>query len=130
MRREDWPERLVAFIDARQAIPFAWSHNDCATFAGDWVLEATGVDPIPDFRKPYGEISANRALRRLGGLGQAVSARLQEKPASFAMRGDIGLVEIEGRASLVIVDGDTIVGPGPNGVERLHRSLLVRAWEV
>lgn len=129
-RREDWPERLVAYIDARAAEPFAWSVNDCATFAGDWVLEATGVDPIADFRNPYSEVSAGRALRRLGGIAKATSSRLPEKPPAFAMRGDLGLVEIEGRESLVIVDGDTVVGPGPNGVERLHRSLLVRAWEV
>lgn len=130
MRREDWPERLVAYIDARAAEPFAWGHNDCVTFAADWVVEATGVDPIPDYRKPYGEVSANRALRKLGGIADATSARLTEKPPSFAMRGDIGLIEIEGRASLVIVDGDTVVGPGPNGIERVHRSLLVKAWEV
>jgi hypothetical protein len=54
---------------------------------------------------------------RAGRAGAAVDAVLP-RPAAHAHRGDIGLVVIEGRESLVVIEGDLVVGPGLAGLVR------------
>ena len=45
-------------------------------------------------------------------------------------RCDVGLVEIDGRESLVVIEGDTVVGPGEAGLVRLPRAALKAAWSL
>ena len=49
-RREDWPERLLAFARSRERQPFVWGTNDCALFAADAALAMTGHDFAAPFR--------------------------------------------------------------------------------
>ena len=78
-RHPDWPERLAAFLEARRDRPFAWGTHDCVLMAADWVLEATGTDPIEGWRGRWSSASqAARMLEQAGGVPGAVTARLGE----------------------------------------------------
>lgn len=126
------PEALVALIEARSRSPFEWGPNDCVTFAAHAVRVQTGRNPLVGlgrhrWRSAHG---AARALARFGGLEAAVDSVLPRIAPAMAHRGDVGLVELDGRASLVIFEGPTVVGPGPTGLERLPRGVVRVAWSA
>lgn len=118
-RPADWVQRLHAYVDSRRALPFAWGSNDCATFAAGWVHALTGRDLLGELQIHYTDargaavlIGDNGGL--LGLATRALGAPLQA-PA-LAQRGDVLLVEIEGRESLTVLTGATVVGPDSAGL--------------
>ena len=111
--------------------PFAWGSNDCVSFACDAAQALTGED----YRARLGvrwrsARSAATALEARGGLKAATDQVLRRVARAKAHRGDIGLVIIEGRQSLVVIEGELVVGPGAEGLVRLPRAVLQRAWRV
>lgn len=132
MRHEDWATRLAAFIAQRYRMPFQWAANDCATFAADWIEQATGERR---FSPPYTDaMSAARLVESEGGMAAAASHLLglgdpMEHPRG-ARRGDIALVNVGGRETLAVVDVDGAFGPGPDGLMHAPRTAFVAAWAV
>jgi hypothetical protein len=126
-RLPDWPERLIALLNARAHAPFAWGRQDCASFAADAVQAMTGVDPIADLRG-YTARDAIALLRT--PIEQLVAARFPSVPAGLARRGDIGVVEINGRPSVVVIEGEHAVGAGERGLVRAPRTALVSTFAV
>lgn len=60
---------LLEHLHRAAAEPFARPHADCCSFAADWVLARTGVDPAADLRGAYAdERGALRLIRRWGGF--------------------------------------------------------------
>lgn len=129
-RLTDWPTRLIAFIDERAAAPFAWGPNDCCTYAADGVLAITGEDPMPELRGAY--IDAAGALRLIAekSLRDRLAEKFEAIPIGQARRGDVVIVEQEGREVVMIVEGATLVGPGANGAVRLPRKATRAAFKV
>lgn len=125
-----WEDRLFEFVDARLHMPFAWGTNDCIGFAVDWIELCTGERV---FEAEHDDAAgAAAALAKRGGIVQAITDVLGEplpKPRG-AQRGDIGLVEIEGRQSAVVVIGADAVGPGENGLHSVPIDALTMAWRV
>lgn len=132
MRTKGWETRLLDFIASRRAEPFAWGTNDCATFAADAALAQTGVDPMAEWRGYATEFGAGRVLVDAGAetLADLVQRVLPECPVGMAQRGDIALVNDGNMAALMVVEGDTLVGPDVDGLKRVPRSLAARAWRV
>ncbi len=122
-------DALIALLDARMRAPFAWGRraNDCVSFAGAAVRAQTGVDVLADLPSWTTAIGAARALKHVGGLETAVSARLVSVPLALAARGDVALVDAR---TLMIIEGHTLVGPGPSGLVRRPRADMVRAWSA
>jgi hypothetical protein len=122
---------LHRFIAERTAMPFEWGHdkNDCVSFAGAAIAAQTGANPIGE-RKWTSEDEASAALNEAESLGEAVTGLLTEIEPAFAQRGDVGAIEHGNNLILVIVEGDTLVGPGPRGLRRLPRRMMVKAWSV
>lgn len=123
---------LVLLIEARMRAPLAWGKraHDCVSFAGAAALAQTGEDflkGLPDWTTARG---AARVLKGLGGLEAAVDGVLPTVPLALAQRGDIGLVEIDGVASLMVIEGETLVGPGVDGLVRRPRGDLRKAWSL
>lgn len=128
---------LARFLDARMRTPFAWGDraNDCVSYA-DLAAQAQGY---ASFVRALGvnwttARGAARVLRRLGGLEAAVDGALRAVPPARAMRGDVGLVAglpggLAG-ASLVVIEGQTVSGPGPAGRIILPRAALLKAWSL
>lgn len=130
MRRQDWPEALAAFIAERQGKPFAWGSNDCAHFAADWIKACTGeAVSLPSFTSAA---SAMRALEQLGGMHAAVSAALGDPLAvpALAQRGDVALLEVDGRDFLGVIESEYVAAPGPEGLRMLPRTAITAAWKV
>ena len=90
-RRDNWPNLLAQFIEARREQPFAWGSNDCCTFGADWVETCTGVDYALAWRGRYSSgLGAVRVLDEAGGVEALVDALgLQRVAPQLAGRGDI-----------------------------------------
>lgn len=130
-RFTDWPERLGAYVYAREQRPFAWgkSSHDCCSFANGAVIAMTGADLMADI-PDYADEAAARSLLA-GGLAELIDARLGRlKSKGLAQRGDLALAELRGVQTVCIVEGERIVGPGARGLERLPRKLVIAAWAV
>lgn len=132
-RFHDWPERLHAYVDARRGESFTWGTFDCALFACDWILEATGEDVIADLRGSWSdERSALRTLADLGGLQTIASVRLGAPiSAALAQRGDIVLHTLTGRDALGVCVGAHFAGPAIEGglvLVPMERAFM--AWRV
>ena len=48
----------------------------------------------------------------------------------MARRGDLGLVLGAHGPLLVLIEGDAVAGPGPDGLQRFPRTALEAAWDI
>jgi hypothetical protein len=125
-------EALQGFLASHMRTPFAWGGHDCVTHAAGAILAQTGVDKLAVYRGRWSTArEAVALLDTLGGMEAAVSSVLTPIAAGMAQRGDVaGWLDPEGRLQLAIVEGDTLVGPGLEGQERLPRAAMVCAWSA
>lgn len=135
-RREDWPMRLARFLEAASKRPFSWGQTDCALFAADWVLMATGEDPAVAFRGKYDSRSgAALALRQYGaGTLEATATKMLGEPMSSplcAQRGDICSITTDEGPALGICGGEFVAVMTPDqGWGRRPLSDISKAWRV
>lgn len=131
-RRPDWQARFAALCAERQDAPFVWGTHDCCLWAADAVQAITGLDFAAQHRGQYRDAeSAARLLHRLGGVGAIASAALGAPvPVAFAAVGDVLLVLQEGRNALAVCNGDSALGPGPQGLAVLGMDAALAAWKV
>jgi hypothetical protein len=118
-RASNWPTLLAEFIEERRAMPFAWGKNDCATFAADWVLKASGCDLAAPFRGRYHTpLGAMRMLKPAGGvIGIAGgNGQLREIEPQRAGRGDILARMTPTGPALGICLGNVAAFVGPVGL--------------
>lgn len=132
-RHQDWPTRLNACIQAARARPFVWGEHDCCLFAADCVLAMTGEDLAAPWRGTYHtEWGAARVLTEQGGLHAIIIRALGYPLASpaLARRGDLVIVETEGRLALAVVSGAHAHAPGPRGLADVPMDRWLQAWRV
>ena len=123
-------DALHAFLTAWSS-PFDWTlHGCCIGFCAAAVKAQTGVDHLEGIAPFKTQRGAVRALRTRGGYFEAVSSRLTEIAPAFAKRGDVALVTGIGSAALMIFEGETLVGSGPDGLARLPRERAIAAWSA
>lgn len=128
-RIENWPTLLADFIDSRRELPFVWGERDCCLFAADAVQVITGTDFAADYRGQYGDArSAHQIIEAAGGVPALVP--FDEVEPGFAQRGDVVLLEQDGRDCLGIHLGHLIAGQGPDGLTFLSPSAARRAWRT
>jgi hypothetical protein len=129
MRRQDWAEAMSAYIDTVRDTPFAWGLHDCSTFAAGAVRAMTDrvveMPSVPSARA-YADLLHERGS--LLGLTRGVLG--EDKPVSFANRGDVVLLDLEDRPFLGICIGIEAVCPGPDGVIAVPMSCAIAAWAV
>ncbi len=127
MRNHD---AMLAAIAGRAAMPFDWRRNDCARFAAAMVSAQTGKTPLKGLR--WGTAAgATRVINRLGGMEAAVSARLTPIAPALARRGDVaGVPDEQLGLRLMIVEGETLIGPGERGLKRAPRAAMTHAWSA
>jgi hypothetical protein len=123
-------DAVTAFLAERSRMPFDWKRNDCVRFARGAVEAQTGRA----LRLParWGTAAgAARALARLGGIETAVDGLLPRIAPAMAQRGDIaGVQDGAFGLRLMIVEGDLLAGPGPNGIRRVPRREMIAAWSA
>lgn len=128
-RYPDWPERLSDFIESRRHQKFKWGTQDCSMFACDSVLAITGTDIAIEQRGTYYTASgALRIIKDAGGLRNLV--KLPEKHPGLAQRGDLVLVDQDGRELLGICLGDTYASAGADGLVFRPMAEAIIAWVV
>ena len=118
---------LDAYIDAVLAEPWVWGKSDCCFFGGDWILAATGRDPLGPYRGIYDSaLAAARFVAQGSGLVATVGAEMAR--CGFARtdapeHGDIAVIDMvadsehtAARASVVIRSGPWWIGRALDGV--------------
>lgn len=127
-------DALAPFLEGRRSTPFAYDPTglDCARFAAEAVEAQTGANPLDRLGHAWRtRTGALRVLRTLGGMAAAVDRVLERIEPGHARRGDIGGVPSEGgELLLVVVEGATLVGLAPSGLQRLPRSAMTCAWSA
>lgn len=123
---------LVAAIEARSAKPFRWRRGrDCVGFSAACVEAQTGRDPLADLLSWRTRREALAVAEAQGGLESALDARFARVAPALAQRGDIaGLPDPLFGVRLMIIEGETLVGPGSKGLDRVHRSEMTVAWSA
>jgi hypothetical protein len=123
---------LIACIEARSRRGFRWRRGrDCVSFAGACIEAQTGADLLADLPRWRTGREARAIAKAQGGLEVAVDNRLRRIAPALAQRGDIaGLPDRLLGVRLMVVEGETLVGPGARGLERLPRSAMTQAWSI
>ena len=136
-RKEDWPERLAAFVESRRQTPFAWGQQDCCMFACDAVQEITGTDIAAEFRGKYTSLlTAARILKPLEGVEGAMERAaelfgMEEcKTPAFAQRGFVVHYDTPQGPALGVCLGHVHAFAGPKGITFLPFKTIRRAWRV
>lgn len=129
MRAEDWPEALADYVDAHRSVPFEWGVNDCATFAAGAVHAITGTRlqlPIATSAQAYAHL-----VRDHGSLAKMTDDVMgaQIVPA-YARRGDIVLIEMDGRECLAVCLGAVAAAPAADGLRIAPMGAATAAWAV
>jgi hypothetical protein len=129
-RRNDWPERLSAFVESRRFSPFDWGKNDCALFAADGVLAMTDVDLAADLRTYSDEAGAVALISKAGGMS-GFARTLAQRVTGLARRGDIVLAVIAGRETFgLCMGGGLYAAPGADGVVFRPFADVIKVFEV
>ena len=134
-RREDWPCRLAAALEAARDKPFQWGSHDCGLFAADCVLAMTDVDPAASYRGQYTDEAGARATMLAlasGGLRAAWTRALGPamNNVRMARRGDVALVEIGGVEATGVVAGSRVACLSEVGLAMVPAHRIVTAWRV
>ena len=123
---------LHAFIDSRQAMPYAWGReaNDCVGFVVGAIEAQTGIVVAPRVTWAT-HVGALRVIKRFGSIEAAFDAHFERVAPALAKRGDIaGVPDAEFGIHPMIVEGDMLVGPGDRGNRRVPRRAMTIAWSA
>lgn len=137
-RREDWPERLRAFVEAAARTPFAYGSHDCLLFAAGAIEAMTGTDLAAAVRGTYRDAEgAAAALAAFAGAGvleaaEKVAAEHGLAPIAWplAQRGDAVLVGTPLGPALGICLGAHAAVAAAGGLATVPMSRAARAWRV
>lgn len=131
-RHEGWEQRLSEYIASKVGVPFAWGSHDCCTFAAGALLALTGENPMFSHGEYTDAAGAAIVLRDAGGIERIPEAHgLSLLPSvSFAMRGDIVSIKIDGRTSLGVCCGNISLFAGPVGLASKNTADCLNAWRV
>lgn len=128
-RLSDWRPRLVAYVEAVRARPFAYGSHDCALFAAGAVLAMTGVDLAADFRGRYTSLKQGLKLARGRHLA-VLKLSFEAIPPAFAGVGDIALIGEVGFPAMGIFDGEMILVLREEGLGLMPRAAATQAYRV
>lgn len=126
------PAALIAFLESREDWRFGYERapmtHDCARAMSDGIKAQTGRSPLDRFASEWTtRRGALRVIRRHGGLAAAVDTVMTRVDLPSAQRGDAGMTR---DGALVLIEGDTLVGPADIGWQRLPREELAIAWSA
>ena len=138
MRFENWERRLNATVRKYERLPLKWGEHDCVLFAAECVHALTQKDPGLGYRRTYSDAAgALRLISEHGGLESLVETALasvgivaERIAPTFMQRGDVCLVETEGRPALGVCLGSVIAGKSEDGLERRPLSAATVAWAI
>lgn len=135
-KRDDWHQRLNAWVVKSAAMPFVWGQHDCGLNAATCVqlqIEE-GIDFAADFRGKYTSLKGGlKLLRKAGYSDHAAWAAsvLPEISHAEAQIGDIVAVDFgDAGLTLMVVAGHRIIGPMPDRAGSLPLTRACRGFAV
>lgn len=131
-RREDWRDRLKAYLRACARDPFAYGTLDCALFAAGAVEAMTGFDGARGFRGYTTSAGAARKLRAKGYAGpdDAFAAALPEIAPQDARAGDVVAVGAASGLAMGVVQGEAVYVMREAGMGLVPLTDAIRAFRV
>lgn len=132
MRLPDWRQRLIDYVVATAAEPFAPGKHDCALAAANAVKAMTGRDFARGFRGYRTMAEGQRKLRAKGFADHIALAaeHFEEVAPSLAQVGDIAVVQGDDGLALGIVQGELIYVTARNGRALVPLTSAIRAFRV
>ena len=138
IRREDWPERLTAYIKETRREAFAWGTRDCLSWVNGAIERMTDSTVFDALLGAYNdEESARELVIQQGGWIQGIDAIMvgARIEAVLAQRGDVVLLSNDFTVpgwdhSLGLCVGEVAIGVGVKELQRVPMSLAVMAWRV
>ncbi|MCZ8074636.1 MAG: hypothetical protein O9341_10945 [Paucibacter sp.] len=130
---------LTAYL-AEPLPPFDWRSANCVHFAGAFVAQIEGHDPLAGEGMPATRAAARRLVRARGGFAALVTAALQREPipVTMARLGDVVLMPVPGleaadaeAQALGLCCGEVVaVRDEAGAVLMLPLASAVAAWRV
>jgi hypothetical protein len=128
MRRQDWAERLNDYFELKRDVPFEWAKNDCALFAAG-AIEAMTDDKVS--LPAYTDARSAIELTDAQTLADRVTLILGVPIApGHAHRGDIVMLEQDGRSIVSVCMGVECASPGKDGLLMSTKPTSGYAWRV
>ena len=129
-----WEANLVETIETYRHEPFAWSKNDCFTFAVRCEEAVCGKTRFPELYKAKytNQFGSMRAFMREGyyGMIDCMGQRLDEIDMRVARRGDWSVVGTPDGLAVGVFTGDRIAVTGEKGLLFFDYSQGVKAWRI
>ena len=119
---------LIAFIEARTALPHDFDGNDCVThvLGASEAQFGVKVDPGVSWTTARG---AKRTIAKLGGLEAAFDRFFDRIEPGMAQFGDIaGVIDPVSGFHVMLVEGQVLSAPGERRLDRVPRNRMVTAW--
>lgn len=136
-RKENWPSKLERCREAHEKLSFEWGKSDCMSFAADCVLAMTGIDPMAAYRGKYSDMDGAIAIiENGGGVEQLIDNALKSVQAfkankEYCARGDIVLIEYNGKSLAGVWFGHFALAPFPNrGLCRVPLEYVKECWGI
>lgn len=90
MRKENWWDRLSAYLDKVRDKPFKWGEHDCCLFSSNCVEAMTGVDYMSEYRGGYDSQETAWEVLKGKTLYMTIKKKLGKPvPLAMAQRGDV-----------------------------------------
>ncbi|SKA30981.1 DUF6950 family protein [Consotaella salsifontis] len=127
-----WEKALVSVIERHAAMPFAWGKSDCGMLAADCVEAVLGEDLFGRYRGYSTELGAARKLKK-GGFStveDVFSSAFEEVAPSLAQRGDVGVIERDGKIGAGVITSFGFACRGETSVRYEPITAVKRAFKV
>lgn len=133
---QGWEKQLAYTIEAYKDKGFLWGKTDCIIFIADCLLAITQEDVLYDARDMYSSEDEGYQLRkqewedRFEYLWESRTSKV-DNPL-LAQRGDIALLDIEGKEHCGIVYGTRIFVRTQTGLMavKISKQLKVKLWRI
>jgi hypothetical protein len=136
IRRIDWPERLIAVMEAARLQPYVLGTHDCLRLACAAVEATTDTDFWPRFKGYKTKRQALVTIAKIApSLAEAVTVTIgvSPSPTLSAQRGDLTLFrDAQGEDHLGVCMGRRVLVTAPEGTLSMaldHPGLLA-SWRV
>lgn len=126
--------RLAAYLQQAMSAPFKFGATDCSKTANGWIRLEAGISPLDAAGYEYDNESQSRAITdAYGGLARATINAMRKaglRRTRAPKSGDVGIVEMFGKACVAIFDGRVWVSRDDSGLLAAREARVVAAWGI
>lgn len=102
---ESLSEALADYIGRTAKAGWQWGVIDCTTWAADWIVLRTGIDPMAHWRGQYASEAEAEAILAETGLIERWDAESGLPRQDEPMVGDAGVIDMRGQDTMALCLG-------------------------